>query len=254
MYYTTLCAIAIIVICGLIGLWRGLFKTLFGLLALVLSIAVTYYVSPYVGTYVIENTEIDDYIESKIYDKLESAEEKKVRESLENAGITNDLDAITKQETTSLMGTDPDKATQVQMIDGLNVSDIVKNSFLENNNDSIYESLGITGFYSYIARYAAILITRVLSFTLTFVLLRLVLLLVFMLVTHLMGEVPALSAINRFSGFALGLTGGVFIVWIIMTIGSFAFGSKYTGIVAESVVLQKLDEYNILLQLLKTRF
>ena len=62
MYYTTLCAIAIIVICGRIGLSRGLFKTLFGLLALVLSIAVTYYVSPYLGTYVIENTDGEETI------------------------------------------------------------------------------------------------------------------------------------------------------------------------------------------------
>jgi uncharacterized membrane protein required for colicin V production len=254
MYYITLCAIAIIVICGLIGLWRGLFKTFFGLLALVLSLAATYYVSPYVGNYVIENTEIDDYVESKIYDKLEKAVEKKVKESLENAGITKDLDEIAKQETSNLMGTDPDKATQVQMIDGLNVSDIVKTSFLENNNDEIYESLGITGFYRYIARYAAILITKVLSFVMTFVVLRLVLLLIYMIINHLMGEVPALSAVNRFSGFALGLAGGVVVVWILMTIGSFAFGSKYTGILTESIVLQKLDEYNVLLQLLKNKF
>ena len=152
------------------------------------------------------------------------------------------------------MGTDPDKATQVQMIDGLNVSDIVKNSFLENNNDTIYESLGITGFYSYIARYAAILITRVLSFIMTFALLRLFLLLISVIATHIIGEVPALSWLNRFSGFALGLAGGVFFIWILMTIGSFVFGSKYSVIVSESVFLQKLDEYNILLNLLETRF
>ena len=254
MYYVTIIALAIILICGLVGLWRGLFKTLFGLLALIISLGVTYYASPHVSDYIIENTEIDDYIESKIYGKLEAAMEKKVKESLENAGITKDIDALTKKETGNLMETDPDKATQVQMIDGLNVSDTIKSSFIENNNDAIYKSLGITGFYSYIARYAAVLITRIFSFVMTFIVLRLFLLLIAVIVNHLMDEVPGLSGFNRFSGFVLGLAGGVLIVWIVMTIGSLAFGSGYSDLIAKSDVLQKLDEYNILLHMLKSRF
>ena len=63
MYYLVFGIIAIICICGLVGLRRGLFKTLFGFIALILSIFVAYYVNPYVTDYVVENTEFSSAAE-----------------------------------------------------------------------------------------------------------------------------------------------------------------------------------------------
>ena len=250
MYYIVFCVIAIIVVCALVGTWRGLFKTLFGFLAVVISIVSTYYACPYLTQYIIQNTEIDEYIEDKIYDKFKDALEKKVEESLKDAGVTTDLENLTKQETNSLLETDPDKATQIQVIDGLNLTENIKKGFIENNNDSFYESLGITTFYRYIARYAAVLVTNALSFAMLFLVIRLIFAIIFIIINHATKKVPGLSLLNRFGGFLLGTAIGIVVVWIFMIIAGIAFGSSFDEMVAGNVILEKINDYNIILHII----
>ena len=135
MYYIYFGIGAILLISAILGLKRGLLRTLFGLVALVASLTITFFVTPYVSDYLIKETVIEDKIEEKIYSKLEDAMKEKVKESLENAGVTTDLSKLTDEETQALLAEDPDKATQVQLIDGLDLPDVAKTSIIENNSD-----------------------------------------------------------------------------------------------------------------------
>ena len=75
------------------------------------------------------------------------------------------------------MEENPDKATQIQLIEGLNLPKGIRNNIIENNNDEMYNTLGITTFYKYISGYAARLVVNALSFVATLIVIRLILLL-----------------------------------------------------------------------------
>ncbi len=251
MYYIYFGIGAILLISGLVGLKRGLLKTLFGLIALVVSLAVTFFVTPYVSSYLIEETVVEKKIEEKIYNKLEDSMKEKVKESLENAGVTTDLSKLTEEETQALLSAEPDKATQVQVIDSLDLPDIAKTDFIENNNDEMYQALGITSFYRYISSYAARQIVKVGTYISVFILLRLIFILIGVIITHVVEELPALSAANRLCGMIFGLVSGMILIWMFMIVASFVFGASYDGMVAQSEILTMIDQHNVVLYFLK---
>ncbi|MCR5226764.1 MAG: CvpA family protein [Eubacterium sp.] len=251
MYYIYFGIGAILLISGLVGLKRGLLKTLFGLIALVVSLAVTFFVTPYVSSYLIEETVVEKKIEEKIYNKLEDSMKEKVKVSLENAGVTTDLSKLTEEETQALLSAEPDKATQVQVIDSLDLPDIAKTDFIENNNDEMYQALGITSFYRYISSYAARQIVKVGTYISVFILLRLIFILIGVIITHVVEELPALSAANRLCGMIFGLVSGMILIWMFMIVASFVFGASYDGMVAQSEILTMIDQHNVVLYFLK---
>lgn len=250
MYYIVFCVLAILLISAIVGLRRGLFKTLFGLLSLVLSIVAAYFINPYVSSYIINNTEIYLEIESRISEKIEEKVESQIQQSLEDAGVTTDLEDITSAETEKALTESPDKSTQIQMIDAMNLPNSVKTSFIENNNDDIYSSLNITGFYDYLAKYAARMVVNMLCYVVIFVLIRLVLLLISLIITSAMDGDAVLSGFNRFAGMLLGLGVGFIIIWIFMIIAGFAFGSAYDSMIEENQLLQMINDNNLLLRLI----
>ena len=250
MYYLLFCIGAILLMSALIGLKRGIFKTLFGFVALILTVAVTYFASPYITTFIMDNTQIDERIEDKIYKKIETDTQKTVAESLKNAGVTTDLNELTKKETKYILENDPDKETQIKQIDALNLPDYVKGAFIQNNTDNMYEKLGVTNFYKYISRYAARLIVNVIAIFGTFVVLRVILIIIAFIINRSMDEDPVLSGINRFLGMLLGLAVGVVIVWGFMIIASIAFGSQYDSMIAGNEILQKINDTNLLVKVI----
>ncbi len=250
MYYLVFCIIAILIMSALIGLKRGIFKTLFGFLAIVLSIVATYFASPYISSVIIEYTEIDNRIEDTIYKKIETDTQKSVAESLKNAGIKDDLSKLTEEETRYILENDPDKETQIKHIDSLNLPDNIRSIFITNNNDNMYDLLGVTSFYRYIARYTARLIVNVIAFAATFVVLRLVLFLISFIISRTMEESPVLSGMDRLAGMVLGLGVGVVMVWVFMIVAGIAFGSEFDNMVAGNEIVQKINDTNILLKVL----
>ena len=250
MYYIIICVAAILLISAGVGLKRGLFKAFFGLLALILSVVATYVASPYVSAFLIDNTNIDEKIESRIYDKIEDKTRKKVEESLKNAGVTKDVEALTDAETVEILSADPDKATQMQYISEMNLPESVKKVIIENNNDSIYDLLGIEGFYKYISNYVAVMIVNLLAFILTFIAVRLILFLIGLIIGRLIEDIPIVAFVNRVGGMVLGLGTGLILIWIFMIIAGFIFGAAYDEMIAENILLQKLDETNLIMRLL----
>ena len=248
MYYIVFCIAAILLLSALIGLKRGLFKTLFGFLALVLSIGTTYIASPYVSAFIMENTDIDERIEDIIYEKIEKDTKKSVEESLKDAGIKKDLDKLSEEETKSLMENDPDKATQVQRIDSLNLPSHMKDLYIENNNDNIYSMLGVTGFYRYIAKYTSRLAVNAIGLIATFIALRLVLFLISLIIRKSMEADPVLSGADRFAGMILGLVAGIVVVWAFMIIAGLAFGSEFDSMIESSKIITFINNYNLLLK------
>lgn len=250
MYYFIFCIFAILLLSALIGLKRGLFKTLFGFLAVVISLTVTYVASPYVSSLIVKNTEIDEYIEQRVYEKIEADTRKSVEESLKDSGVTKNLSGLSKEETRNIMENNPDKATQVQRIDALNLPDYFKRLYIENNNDGVYDLLGVDNFYRYLARYTARLAINAIGLLATLLAARIILFLISLIIRKTMEEDPVLSGLDRFFGMVLGIAVGLVVVWIFMIIASIAFGNEFDAMIAENEILVKLNEYNLLLKVL----
>ena len=250
MYYMVFCVFAILIMSGIIGLRRGFIKTLFGFLALAISLTVTYFASPYVSSFIIKNTQIDNDIEQKVYTKLQSNLQKRVAESLKNAGVTTDLSELTDEETARILEENPDKAMQIQLIDGFNIPDTIKKSLIDNNNDDMYSLLGIQTFYKYLAGYITRLAINVLAFVATFIAIRIILLIISVIMNAVAEEEPVISGVNRVAGMLLGLIMGLIFIWIFMIIAGLAFGSSYDKMIEGNVILETLNEYNMVAKIL----
>jgi hypothetical protein len=77
-----------------------------------------------------------------------------------------------------------------------------------------------------------------------------VFLLIGVIITHVVEELPALSAANRFCGMLLGLAGGMVVIWIFMIVASFVFGAAYDSMIAQNEILTIIDQNNLVLYLL----
>ena len=78
----------------------------------------------------------------------------------------------------------------------------------------------------------------------------LIFLLIGVIITHVVEELPALSAANRFCGMLLGLAGGMVVIWIFMIVASFVFGAAYDSMIAQNEILALIDQNNLVLYLL----
>ena len=148
------------------------------------------------------------------------------------------------------MENNPDKATQVQRIDALNLPDYFKRLYIENNNDGVYDLLGVDNFYRYLARYTARLAINAIGLLATLLAARIILFLISLIIRKTMEEDPVLSGLDRFFGMVLGIAVGLVVVWIFMIIASIAFGNEFDAMIAENEILVKLNEYNLLLKVL----
>ena len=250
MYYLVFGIIAIICICGLVGLRRGLFKTLFGFIALILSIFVAYYVNPYVTDYVVENTEFSSAAEEKIYNRLQKDMEKKMKQSLEDAGMPGDLEKMSKEETAKLMEEQPDKATQMEMIRYMKLPQVLKDKIIENNNEGMYSKLNVTGFYRYMSAYLTKIIMNVIGSAGTYLAIQFVLLIICWILGAAVKEVPILTGIDKLGGIILGAVVGLAIIWIFMAIAFCALRGSYSEMIGDNPILTLLDKNNVFIKLL----
>ena len=87
MNLLTIIVIALILVLGVIGAYRGLIRTALYLIAIVISVIVVYIISPMVGTYVINHTELDDKLYDKMYDVIKTRVEENSYRIVDAIGI-----------------------------------------------------------------------------------------------------------------------------------------------------------------------
>ena len=248
--------IVVLVASALIGLWHGLLRGLLGIAAFVLAIISAYYFGPYVNDYLVTNTNIDEKIESKVYSKIEDTLLEEMTTSLSEAGITTDLEKTAREETDKLLEMTPDNATQVQLIeeldlgDNFEISDSIKTELINNNNEETYAELGITTFYKYISSYISRMSTKAIAFSLTFLATYIVLMIFVFFINKILRLISIVKGFDRFCGFLLGLAIGYGIVCVALYAGSIIFSTSYEGFVEKNQILTFFNDHNLLLPIL----
>ena len=133
--YVLIAAAAILILSVIIGGVRGFIKTFFSAFSVIIAIFLAVQIGPYLGK-VMQKTPIYTSISESIEEKLDARAE---------AGAEK-------------------VSQQIEAINSYPLPDSLKEALIENNNNQIYEALGVNQFNQYVASYMACLIINALSF------------------------------------------------------------------------------------------
>ena len=155
-----------------------------------------------------------------------------IEEALENADITKDL--------------------QIKAIEMAELPEVFKSLLSDNNNDVIYEKLGVKTFAEYVGEFLSKLIIHIVAFLCTFLLVTIVLrAIIFAL--DIVSELPVLGFFNRLAGGVVGAAGGLIIIWLFFVVITLlyvtAFGREIYQVIQENAILNMLYENNPLMKL-----
>ena len=155
-----------------------------------------------------------------------------IEEALENADIPKDL--------------------QIKAIEMAELPEVFKSLLSDNNNDVIYEKLGVKTFAEYVGEFLSKLIIHIVAFLCTFLLVTIVLrAIIFAL--DIVSELPALGFFNRLAGGVVGAAGGLIIIWLFFVVITLlyvtAFGREIYQVIQENAILNMLYENNPLMKL-----
>lgn len=155
-----------------------------------------------------------------------------IEEALENADIPKDL--------------------QIKAIEMAELPEVFKSLLSDNNNDVIYEKLGVKTFAEYVGEFLSKLIIHIVAFLCTFLLVTIVLrAIIFAL--DIVSELPVLGFFNRLAGGVVGAAGGLIIIWLFFVVITLlyvtAFGREIYQGIQENAILNMLYENNPLMKL-----
>ena len=155
-----------------------------------------------------------------------------IEEALENADIPKDL--------------------QIKAIEMAELPEVFKSLLSDNNNDVIYEKLGVKTFAEYVGEFLSKLIIHIVAFLCIFLLVTIVLrAIIFAL--DIVSELPVLGFFNRLAGGVVGAAGGLIIIWlffvVITLLSVTAFGREIYQVIQENAILNMLYENNPLMKL-----
>lgn len=165
-------------------------------------------------------------------------------------GLTGESSETTVEEV--IENADIPRDVQIAAIEAADLPGLFKNLLTENNNEEIYEDLGVQTFAQYVGSFLAKLIINIVAFLVTFILVSLILrAIVFAL--DIVANLPVLGAINRVAGGAVGAVGALIIVWILFIVVTLlyvtSFGREASEMIQGNVITRMLYEYNPLMNL-----
>lgn len=149
-------------------------------------------------------------------------------------------------------GADIPRDLQVKAIEMAELPDIFKSLLSDNNNSEIYEKLGVETFPQYVGEFLSRLIIHIVAFLCTFLLVTIIIrAIVFAL--DIVSDLPVLGFVNRLAGGAVGLVGGLVIVWVLFIIVTLLYttsiGRDIYEVIRDNAILNMIYEYNPLMKL-----
>ena len=169
----------------LYGHYRGFIRLAVSAAALVLTLVVVHTVSPHVTDFIKNNTAICEAFEN----------------SMEKASGLLDMPEA------------EEPSAQRLVIEGMDFPVQLKQALLENNNNEVYEILGVKTFTQYVSKYLANAIINIIGFLLVFVLVYAAIRVITVWL-DLVAKLPVLSGTNKIAGAILGGAEGLFFFWI----------------------------------------
>lgn len=266
MDYLVLLVVGMIfIVCIVAGYLKGFFKIGLSLLSTVITLVLVVILTPYVGDALAKYTPIDEMIEQKCLEGFTSSVtgdmligkdwsgtplDGMTQEQLQNvAGKNLKSQGINAQTLFQKIGELP-LEQQIVQVQNTVLPDFLKEALLENNNAIIYEELGVSTFWDYVASYIARMLIHVVSFLVTF-LLAIIIVRALMTAVDIIGELPVLGTFNHVGGAIVGAVVALVIVWIVFLLITAAYntelGASCLAQIQQNSLLTFLYEKNPLL-------
>lgn len=226
---------AIFLIGIIVGYVRGFLKIALSLAVTVASIFLVAAITPYISSWIQESTPIGESVQNKIEGMFEVA-----------SGTSTDIE--------TLVETSFDQ--QVAVIEGAGLPSVIRDMLLENNNNEVYEVLGVTTFVGYVGAYITKLIADIIAFLVTWIAVTIIAR-VLMAVIGIIGKIPVIGGVNKIAGAVVGVGVGLIIVWILFVLVTLLYntpvGQACMTDIAASQILTKLYDGNLLMKFI-TKF
>lgn len=241
--------IVIFFVFGIIGYIRGFFRSAFKLVLTAFSFVLAYLLAPLLATLIIDNTNLDDIVEQKIYAQIERVVEEKAKKAVSDISNNEQIEELKE----NILNQDLTIDDQVKFIKDLELPNYIQDTLIENNNNAIKETLGVNNFYKYISSYIARMIINGLSFMFISLIFRIMLgILPYLLA--IIERLPIVGGLNRLGGLIFGLVEGLIIVWIafviVALISKTDFGAILMSQIEDSQYLSVLYNKNIFLPII----
>jgi len=229
-----------------IGLYRGALRIAVSIATAVLTILIAFFVTPYTAQFIEEKTPLDDSMRKYITGNIEAAIDVLVPVEDEEQEETEDA-----ADETGVYKEIP-KDLQIQVIENADVPEIFRNLLAENNNDEVYEELGVETFVQYAGTYLSRLSLRVCIFSILLVLATIVLRAV-VFAMNVIKKIPMVGFANRLAGGVMGFIGALFVVWflfmVVILLYSTDIGKQIYGAICENAYMKFIFDYNPLLNI-----
>lgn len=231
-------AIAVIFLIGMIwGYYKGFIKIIASLAATVATIVLVGFLTPYVSDMLMKVVPIEAVMHEKCVEIL-FPESKEVEEYTipEEAEKSRDV--------------------QISLIENAKLPDMFRQLLLENNNEEIYETLGVTKFSDYVGSYLARMLANILSFLIVMIVVTIAVRIVISAL-GIIEKLPVIGGLNRFAGGIVGIATALIVVWILFVIITLLYSTEIGGTcfqyIEESEFLTQLYDNNPLMNLV-TKF
>ena len=226
---------AIFLISIIVGYIRGFLKIALSLAVTIASIFLVTAITPHISNWLQESTSIAETVQSKLMEMFETS-----------TGASAEM----------LATVETSREQQISLIEGAGLPSVIQEMLLENNNNEVYEALGVTNFVDYIGAYATKLIADIIAFLVAWILVSIIAR-VLMAVAGVVGKIPVIGGVNRIAGGVAGVGIGLIIVWILFVLVTLlyntSFGQMCMNDIAASKILTKLYDGNILMKFI-TKF
>jgi len=212
---------AIFLLCIFIGIKKGFIKIFASLFATLIIVVLSSLISPYVSEIIVEHTPIESAVKEKCAELIMPEE-----------------------------GMEATREAQITMIEQAELPPMFKDLLLENNNNEIYESLGVDTFIDYVGTYFAKVICDIAAFLITFLVVSIVVRIILYIVGAI-GELPILGGVNRLAGAIVGAGMGLLVVWILFIVITLLYdwtiSKMFLQNIEENKFLQMLYDSNVLM-------
>lgn len=153
----------------------------------------------------------------------------------------------------SIMDAEIPRQLQITAIESADIPDVFKELLLSNNNNEVYQALGVTTFAEYISKYLAKLLIGIISYLGTFVIITIVVRAV-VFALDIVTELPGLGILNRLAGVFVGGTISLIIIGFIFVIITLLYTTSLGKLMMEMIMqdefLTFLYENNLVMKII----
>lgn len=222
--------IAIILVTGILGYYKGLIKTVLSMATIVLSVVLTSIVAPEAARILCENEEVYGSVYETVSENI-------------------DLSDVTK-ELAAQAGDTLDEAAQAEILDNVGMPPIVREIIIDSGNLEKFVNDNSEKFEEYVYSLITDLIINSSTYVIVFIVFSIVIAIVSSAL-NIISKLPVLKSLNRMAGAVLGVVEGFVIVWLLFILISVIPGNEFmekcNEEIEDNAVLTYLYDNNVIM-------